>query len=343
MEFLQSHANLVQKFLAKADGKTLTEINEIILRLDRRLADFDPHCSVFAKLVEYKYATTVLAFCENPEYCRRFMDVLVPLISNDNPVLAVKIALRGFKFSSLANLVPPASLLQSIGLCVQAKELELAADASMRLVFSADVIRANAKIADRLAQYLTEFELPSERSLICLTRMPYVLFGDFALSDGQIAIVTELMRSGMGIEAIRALTLGAALAQNKNVAKTMATAAKLEAVAKFFKSVGPPHFLYVATRVFLAFAPFLKLDPAGQGAVKGAVEGLIAMALANEENARLAHVVAQAVVLLPRGSNWDMIIRESQVQRFWEFANATFPDNPGIKETTKLLQMRFQQ
>jgi hypothetical protein len=143
-------------------------------------------------------------------------------------------------------------------------------------------------------------------------------------------------------EAARGLALAAALAQSSAVAKVLAKDDSLDIVARFLKSRAPAHFLYTAARLFVAIAPFLRLE-GDDTPIREAVAAVVDAATTHQDQPRLVTLAIHGIALLPRSNEWEALINEAGLPALSEFVANKFAQDQAIKEIHPLIEARVRK
>jgi hypothetical protein len=138
-----------------------------------------------------------------------------------------------------------------------------------------------------------------------------------------VETVAILLQSDEPVDVARALVLGLAIGQRKELADGLADPYNVDAACRFLRSDdAPPHILYTALRFVLAVAPHLKLNPESAPIIGDAVEDIVEVALKHQENTRLFAVAAQVLIVIPRSAAWNALLQQRGLRRFVECARS---------------------
>jgi hypothetical protein len=273
-------------------------------------------------------------------YAQRFVAVLLPAFFPKNPLFVAKLAVIAAQHRDLVEAVAKHDILGLVPECLAARELELVAQIMLRIPFGRDALNARKALAEILvAEFMAAAEL-GDKSALALALVPFALHRAWVPARYAVQGIGKLLDDDDATHATRGLTLAVAVAQTREVARMFVEAQTVETIGRFFESQAPACFLYLAGRMLVAIAPFLRLDGVGDAAVRDTVAAAVKMAFTHPNEPRVALVVAQALAILPRGERWDNLLTECDLPRFVQFAQTQFTGQPTVVEITKLLDHR---
>jgi serine/threonine protein kinase len=340
-ERLVANWQLIVRFVDNAPGQAVGSISGLMERLRPLVPDgIDDECAVFAQLVIWGCCDTVLAYAELRIYCQRFVKLLIPRFAVSHQVFVLKLSLMALRFKELVPLLLGFDLIDMVAACIQAREFDIMAQILLAVPFPPELFVQKRHIADFIAAKLDETQSTAERSVLCLALLHFSLRGNWIPTRKVVQIVANVMQSDDTTEVTRAMTLAAALAQTREIARLLAEVQNLEVLVRFFHCGAPDHIVYVAARLFVAIAPFLKLEGLADVTVQEALKDSVDLVLESAKHPKIVLVMTQAFVLLPHGDRWEGLFNDCNVMRLVEFAKATFPGDAGISEMTRLLEGR---
>jgi hypothetical protein len=320
---------------ASPDARVL--IDAIVAKFDPIVhQNFDEKCELFGRLVEWGFANSVLRFAKHKAYCTRFLETLLPRLPA-HPVFCLKLAHAALRFPEMADLLPVDTLLRMIHGCVQKREFELAAQISVRVEFSHGAVHGHASIPALLARELEAAQAPADRAALCLTLLPYALHGAWTPRRETIFTIALLMQTAPSRTDVgRALVLCAAAAQNGEAAAALAEEPNIEVGLSFLTQDVQPHFVYVAVRFLMAIAPFVRIGKIADRLIVA----LVAVAARAIQQPRIVVVVAQALLMLPAGPQWDIALTRGGAGTIFAVLDRACSENPVAAQLQKMLIAR---
>jgi serine/threonine protein kinase len=315
---LLKRGRVIPNFLEGASDMDRRRIRVIVDRVPLNdAAEFDRECQVLAKLVEWGYHRSVLRFAESPAYGKRMLNVFLPLFKSDRPGFLLKLCANLLRLEVLRPIMVHIPIPRICVAALLSGDFELAARICARITFSPEMLGKHLSVARRLEKMLAEDEDVGHKSAICLCLVPFCLLSTYVPNWYVVETVAILLQSDEPVDVARALVLGVAIGQRKELAENLADPYNVDAACRFFRSdEAPLHVLYTAVRFVLAVAPHLKFNEESTPILGDAVEDIVQVALKNKENARLLIVAAQVLIVIPRTVRWNALLQQRGLRRF---------------------------